>query len=102
MADNANNINNEERDDLIELIDENGECTSFEHLATVEYEGDSYLVLADPEAAADEDEDLEVFIMKIEEDEDGNDLYTVPDDDTADAVLNEFTAMLDDIESGDN
>ena len=41
-----NNIpENEENNDLVELIDENGEHTMFEHLATLEYEGESYLAL---------------------------------------------------------
>ena len=32
-----------EEDDLIELVDENGETTVFEHLATLEYEGEKLL-----------------------------------------------------------
>ena len=67
-----------EEDDLIELVDENGETTVFEHLATLEYEGESYLALCDPES---EEDDLEVFILKIEQDENGEDVYNVPDDD---------------------
>ena len=42
---------NEENDDLVELIDENGQHTMFEHLATLEYEGESYLALCDDEVA---------------------------------------------------
>ena len=74
--------NNE--DELVDLIDENGEKTVFEHLATLEYKGESYLALCDPEA---DEEDLEVFILKIEQDENGEDVYTVPEDDVADAVF---------------
>ena len=73
-----------EEDDLVELIDENGEHTLFEHLATLEHESESYIALCDPEA---DEEDLEVFILKIEQDEDGNDVYNVPEDDVADAVF---------------
>ena len=43
-----------EEDDLIELVDENGETTVFEHLATLEYEGESYLALCDPESEEDD------------------------------------------------
>ena len=60
-----------EEDDLVELIDENGESTVFEHLATIEYEGESYLALCDPES---DEEDLEVFILKIAQDENGEDV----------------------------
>ena len=90
-----NNIpENEENNDLVELIDENGEHTMFEHLATLEYEGESYLALCDPDT--DED-DLEVFILKIEQDEDGNDVYNVPDDDVADAVFSKLVELTDDL-----
>ena len=90
-----NNIpENEENNDLVELIDENGEHTMFEHLATLEYEGESYLALCDPDT--DED-DLEVFILKIEQDEDGNDVYNVPDDDVADAVFAKLVELTDDL-----
>ena len=84
----------EENDDLVELIDENDEHTMFEHLATLEYEGESYLALCDPDS--DED-DLEVFILKIEQDEDGNDVYNVPDDDVADAVFAKLVELTDDL-----
>lgn len=93
MSDELKNSPNEpEEDDIVELIDENGEKTLFEHLATLEYKGESYLVLCDPEA--DED-DLEVFILKIEQDENGEDVYTVPDDDTADAVFEQLVRLSD-------
>ena len=82
----------EEDDDIVELIDENGEKTLFEHLATLEYKGESYLALCDPDA--DED-DLEVFILKIDQDENGEDIYTVPDDDVADAVFEQLVKLSD-------
>lgn len=90
-------FNNEENEDdgYITLIDDNGESTRFDHLATVEYEGDFYLILSDPDTA--EDEDQEVFILKIGEDEEGNEIYTaLEDDDLADKVFEVFTQMLDD------
>ena len=83
-----------EEDDLVELIDENGESTVFEHLATIEYEGESYLALCDPES---DEEDLEVFILKIDQDENGEDVYNVPDDDVADAVFARLVEMTEDL-----
>lgn len=95
MSDELNNtFDPEEEDDLVELVDENGETTVFEHLATLEYEGESYLALCDPES---EEEDLEVFILKIEQDEDGNDVYNVPDDDVADAVFAKLVEITEDL-----
>ena len=83
-------------DDLVELIDENGEKTIFEHLATLEYEGESYLALCDPESS---EEDLEVFILKIEQDENGDDVYSVPEDDVADAVFAKLVELTDDLDA---
>ena len=85
----------EENDELVELIDENGESTLFEHLATLEYEGESYLALCDPEA--DEDS-LEVFILRIDHDENGSDVYNVPDDDVADAVFAKLVQLTEDLD----
>lgn len=99
MSDELNNtFDPEEEDNLVELVDENGETTVFEHLATLEYEGESYLALCDPES---EEEDLEVFILKIEQDEDGNDVYNVPDDDVADAVFAKLVEMTEDTDQDD-
>ena len=100
MSDEMKNnmLDPEEEDNLVELIDENGESTTFEHLATLEYEGESYLALCDPES---EEEDLEVFILKIEQDEDGNDVYNVPDDDVADAVFAKLVEMTEDTDQDD-
>ena len=98
MADqklNPENNENEEDNDLVELIDENGEKTLFEHLATLEYKGESYLALCDPDA---DEEDLEVFILKIDQDENGEDVYTVPDDDVADAVFEQLVKLSDSME----
>jgi len=91
-----NNIpESDENDDLVELIDENGESTVFEHLATLEYEGESYLALCDPES---EEEDLEVFILRIDQDENGEDVYNVPDDDIADAVFARLVQMTEELD----
>ncbi len=99
MADENNLTPREdEEDNLVELIDENGEHTFFEHLATLEYEGESYLALCDPEA---EEDDMEVFILKIDQDEDGNDVYNVPDDDVADAVFEKLVKLTEDLDQED-
>lgn len=50
-------------DDIIILVDENGEEQEYELLDTVEYEGGRYVVLI-------QDEDDEVSILQIESEED--------------------------------
>ena len=95
---NISNIPEDENEDrIIEFIDENGESTLFEHLATLEYNEESYLAVCDPES---DDENLEVFILKIETDENGQDFYTVPDDDVSDAVFQQLVDMTE--EFGDD
>lgn len=56
-------------EDIIILVDENGDEQEYEVLDTVEYEGERYVVLI-------REEDDEVSILKIESD-DGDDLELV-------------------------
>ena len=95
MGEFKNNPDFNEEDDLVEFVDENGKTTVFEHLATLEYEGESYLALCDPES---EEDDLEVFILKIEQDENGEDVYNVPDDEVADVVFAKLVEMTEDFD----
>lgn len=87
----------EEENSIIELINENGEPEKFEHLATLEYEGDYYiaLMLADDEEE-DEEADGTVVIMKIDEDENGEECYTVVEDEELEAaVFDKFLQLLE-------
>ncbi len=79
----------EDNDNIIELIDEEGEPVQFEHLATIEHEGEFYLVLTEltEESEADEGSECDVVIMKIEQDEDGNDVYVYEEDEALQEVL---------------
>ena len=99
MAD-ENKIPEEENDDLIELVDEDGNSLVFEHLATFEYKGETYLALCEPEDEEAEEEggELEVFFLKIETDENGEDVYNTPDDDVADEIFDEFLKLVEDTE----
>jgi len=106
MADyeNNNEMNNmeDDEDQLIELIDEEGNSTLFEHLATIEYQGEPYLVLTTPqndvESSDDEAEEMDIHILKIEQDEQGNDVYVTPDEDVMEEVFNEFLRLIDEEE----
>ena len=73
--------------DLIEMIGEDGETVSFIFVDALEYEGDVYLALAEPE------EDDAVFFLKVEQDEDGNDVYNAPDEALEDILFQKFTEM---------
>ena len=73
--------------DIIEMVGEDGETVSFIFIDALEYEGDVYLALAEP------DEDDAVFFLKIEQDEDGNDVYNAPDEALEDILFARFTEM---------
>ena len=73
--------------DIIELIDDDGETVPFIFVDAMEFDGDVYLALAEPE------EDDAVFFLKIEQDEDGNDVYNAPDEELEDILFQRFTEM---------
>ena len=92
------NINPEEYDpendpnalsegDIIEMIGDDGETVPFIFIDALEYEGDVYLALAAPE------EDDAVFFLKIEQDENGNDVYSAPDESLEDILYNRFCEL---------
>lgn len=90
----------EKDDNIVELIGDDGETVQFEHLATLEYEGESYLVLCEADDGNDEEEDVDVYILRIDQDEDGNDVYVDPeDDDLSQKVLDQYLKLLE--ETGD-
>ena len=71
--------------DLIEMIDDNGETITFIFVDALEYEDKLYLALADPE------EDDAVFFLQVEQDEEGNDIYTAPDEALEDTLFQVFS-----------
>ena len=73
--------------DIIEMIGDDGETVSFIFVDALEYEGDLYLALAEPE------EDDAVFFLKVEQDEDGNDVYNAPDEALEDILFKKFSEM---------
>jgi len=84
-----------QREDIIELIDEDGNEVSFEHLMTLEHEGKAYICLAPIEPMEDVAED-ELVIMRIETDEEGNDYYaTVDNEEELDAVFEKYLEIAE-------
>ncbi|MDR1440283.1 MAG: DUF1292 domain-containing protein [Clostridiales bacterium] len=96
----------QDRDDIIILIDENGEEVEFEHIDTIAYNGNEYVVLLPADEHADEDGDCdcdeceeEIIILRVEQtggDEDT--LVTFDDEDEQNAVFELFTKRMEDME----
>ena len=66
---------NMDQENLVELVDEEGNEVTFEHLMTLEHKGASYICLVPAEPMEDVEED-ELVIMRIIQDDEGNDVYT--------------------------
>jgi uncharacterized protein YrzB (UPF0473 family) len=86
-----------ERDNIVILVDENGDEAEFEHIDTIDMNDNEYVVLAPlDEEDDDELEDGEVIILKVEHGEDGEDTFvTIEDDDELDEVFNEFQSRME-------
>ena len=95
-------------DNIVELIDDEGNTLRFEHLLTFQYKGEWYVALA-PEAAAeeetdeeeDEEEGEEVAIYHVTGSEDDERLEPIEDDEFLDEVFAEFCAQYEDFEDAD-
>ena len=75
--------------DIIEMVNDDGETVSFIFVDAVEYDGGLYVALAEPE------EDDAVFFLRVEQDEDGNDVYTAPEEDLENALFARFLELRD-------
>ena len=63
-----------ERDDILEMVDEDGNVLEFEHLLTFQVEDDYFLAMTAAEDTEQYHPD-EVLIMRIEEDEEGEETF---------------------------
>ena len=82
----------EEKDNVVMLIDDEGNEVEFTHLDTFEMDDNVYVVLLD---MSNDDED-EVVILKVEEDDEGNEgLFSVESDDELDMAFEEFKRRMD-------
>lgn len=87
-------MNNDEN--IVELVDAEGESVFFEHLMTLTYKDQDYVILG---VLADEhyedEEELEIVILRVEVDEDGNDIYVgIEDRDELDEIFIAYDEIL--------
>lgn len=89
-------MSEEERDDIVVLVGEDGEEVEFEHIDTVELNGNEYVVLLPLEEEQENEEVDEVIILKVEHNEEGEDSFvTVDDEDELNEVFEEFKARME-------
>ena len=85
----------EARENIVELIGEDGEAVSFEHLMTLEYEGNNYIVLT-PVSEDEQNEEADVIIMRVSKDDKGVDCYVLEEnEDTMQAVFDRFVELVE-------
>ncbi len=85
----------EERDDIVVFIGEDGEEVEFEHIDTIEMNGNEYVVLLPVEEQENEEVD-EVVILKVEHNDDGEDSFvTVDDEEELNSVFEEFKTRME-------
>lgn len=97
----------EMENNIIELVDEEGKSQNFEHVATVEHEGNIYIMVVDEEtmkqADVKEDVDVDAIVLKIEKDENDEDIYVgVEDEELAQVVFEKcLQAIEEEMENED-
>ena len=95
MSENNHHDLDMEREDIVELVDEDGQAVRFEHLMTLEHGGKPYICLVPVDPMEDVGED-ELVILRIETDDEGNDVYaTVEDDAELDAVFEKYLEIAE-------
>lgn len=86
---------NMEQDNIVQLVDEDGNEVDFQHLMTLELDGKTYVVLAAVEPSEEFGED-EAIVLSIEQDADGNDVYaSIEDDDELEKVFNRYLEIAE-------
>ena len=96
----------EDDENIVELVDEEGNKERYEHLATIEYKGEWYACFTpetQPEESDEEDDEEgdEVVIFRIVGEEEDEHLETVEDDALLDEVFAEFCNQYGDSEDAD-
>ncbi|MBR3502707.1 MAG: Holliday junction resolvase RuvX [Clostridia bacterium] len=87
--------NSMEMDNIIELVDENDNPIRFEHIMTVQYGGDDYILLAPVDPTEDMEED-EVLVLRIDNDENGEEIYvSVEDDGLVQKVFEKYLEIVE-------
>ncbi len=103
MTEKFDNIENVENEDnfLVDLFDDDGNKQTFEHLDTVQVNGDDYVICI-PYKEEEDDEVDEVIILKIDGVQDGESVLVPEEDleilDKAYELFKEINADLFDFE----
>ena len=80
-----------EENNILTFYDENDEAIELEIVDSFELSGNKYAALATPEDAENENSESEVYIMRIESERSGEDVFvTIEDEDELDRAFEMF------------
>ena len=82
--------------DFVVLTDEDGKEMEFEHLDTLEYEGETYMAFIPAEQSVEESCELVILKLAGEEGSDEEVLLSIEDEDELETVFQLFTERLED------
>lgn len=92
------NIDLEENDDIVELVDDEGNAIKFFHVATVDYENNWYVFFTPTETVEGVNND-EVVIFRLDADEEGKDVFSpIEDEELLQKVYEEYVKIMDEDE----
>lgn len=94
----------DEENNIVELIDDDGNTLKYEHLMTFEYKGEWYCAftpVAEAEEAEEDEESDEVVIYHLVGGENDETLEPIEDDEKLDEVFAEFCNQYEDFEDAD-
>ncbi len=81
-----------EETNTVELVDEDGNSMLFDHLMTLDYKDERYILLSPEEE--EESEEEEVVILRVVQDKKGEDVYeNIEDDALLDEVFEAFVEV---------
>ena len=95
MAENINNIPEEENDGIVTMVNEDGEKHNFLHLDSFELNGVVYVVLLPADEGDEDCEDVLIYTLFVEED--GSEtLMPIDDEKELDDAFEEFKTRMAD------
>ncbi len=87
----------EEDLDTVDLINEDGEIETYEHLATFPFRDGVFWAVT--EAGQDPDsEEIDVLLLEVKQDENGEDVLVTPDEAIYDEAFEEFLRIAEEEE----
>ena len=95
MAENINNIPEEELEGIVTMVNEDGEKHDFLHLDSFELNGETYVVLLPADEGDEECEDVLIYTLQVEEDE-SETLLPIDDEAELDMAFEEFKSRMAD------